>query len=279
MPSDFLLTVESNDDLGAAHHLLTLVCPPGTPAIPSWQAGQFAMIGLGLPAEATDPLLRRPFSLFNLPDGGPGGSRRARFFYKILGRGTAMLSRAAPGETIRCLAPLGNGFRPPQRPGGRLLLVAGGIGSASLHPLALQEMRDGRSPLMLYGCRTASDLAGVGPSREAGVEVLVATDDGTAGRRGFASDLLDSFLRDEGPSAGGRWTVCACGPTAMMKATSQVAARHGAPCYLSLESPMACGFGVCVGCVVGVHGDAATPVRYRRICVDGPVFDASSVIW
>lgn len=279
MPSDLLLTVESNDDLGAGHHLLSLVCPPGGTQLPAWQAGQFAMIGLGLPASATDPLLRRPFSLFNLPDEGPAGSRRAQIFYKVLGRGTAILAHAAPGETIRCLAPLGNGFHPPGRPGGRLLLVAGGIGSASLHPLGLQEMREGRSPLVLYGCRTTADLAGVRPTQEAGIEVRVATDDGSAGRRGFASDLLDDFLRSEGPAARERWTVCACGPTLMMKATAGVAARHGVPCFLSLESPMACGFGVCVGCVVGVRGDAQTPLRYRRICVDGPVFDAAAVIW
>jgi dihydroorotate dehydrogenase electron transfer subunit len=279
MPSDLLLTVESHLDLGAGHHLLTLVCPPGIPSLPPWQAGQFAMIGLGLPAGASDPLLRRPFSLFNLPEDGAAGSRRARFLYKVLGRGTGMLAGASAGEAIRCLAPLGNGFRPPQRPGGRLLLVAGGIGSASLHPLALQERREGRSPLMLYGCRTEADLAGVRPTQETGIEVLVATDDGSAGKRGFASDLLDAFLRDEGPSAKERWTVCACGPTPMMKATSEVAARHGVACFLSLESPMACGFGVCVGCVVGVRGDAETPLRYRRICVDGPVFDAATVIW
>jgi len=279
MPSDRPLRVESNEELGAGHFLLTLACEPGQPLLPPWKAGQFAMIGLGLPDEAGDPLLRRPFSLFNLPDGGPDGSRRASFFYKTLGRGTALLARARPGDAIRCLAPLGNGFQPPRRPGGRLLLVAGGIGSASLHPLAMQEMSEDRPPLMLYGCRTASDLAGIRPSREAGVEVRVATDDGSAGRRGFASELLDGFLREEGPTGGERWTICACGPTAMMKATHDVAARHGVACYLSLESPMACGFGVCVGCVVAVRGDEATPVRYRRICVEGPVVDAATVIW
>jgi dihydroorotate dehydrogenase electron transfer subunit len=279
MPSDRPLRVESNEELGAGHFLLTLACEPGQPLLPAWQAGQFAMIQLGLPDGTGDPLLRRPFSFFNLPEEGAAGSRRARFFYKTMGRGTALLSRARPGDLIRCLAPLGNGFRPPRRAGNRLLLVAGGIGSASLHPLGLQELRDDRAPLMLYGCRTASELAGIRPSQEAGVEVLVATDDGSAGRRGLASDLLDSFLRDEGAAARDRWTVCACGPMPMMKATHEVAARHGVPCYLSLESPMACGFGVCVGCVVGMRGDATTPVRYRRICVDGPVVDAAEVIW
>ena len=273
---DLPLTIEAHEPLGASHHLLTL--STSNPA--RWDPGQFAMISLGQEAQAADPLLRRPFSIFNLP-GSPAGV--LQIFYKVLGRGTALLSRARPGETIRCLAPLGNGFAPRRAQGQRLLLVAGGIGSASLHPLGLQETASGGRPLMLYGCRTEAELAGARPTRDAGIEVRVATDDGSAGRRGFASDLLDDFLKEQGTSARNAWVVCACGPTAMMRATAAVAALHGVDCYASLESPMACGFGVCVGCVVGTT-DLSEPaerrvVRYRRICVDGPVFDAARVIW
>lgn len=276
---DLMLRVDTHEELGASHHLLTLSCPAGSPPLPRWQAGQFAMVGLGLPASSSDPLLRRPFSIFSLPEPGPEPPRHASFFYKILGRGSSLLSRIRPGESLRCLVPLGNGFAPPRAHGQRLLLVGGGIGSASVHPLGLQEMRDGRSALLLYGCRNADELAGAEPSRAAGMEVRVATDDGSAGRRGFASDLLDDFLRAEGPGAAGRWIVCACGPTPMMKATAEVARRHGVTCFLSLESPMACGFGVCVGCVVGIQEPGQDALRYRRICVDGPVFDAAAVTW
>ncbi len=130
---------------------------------------------------------------------------------------------------------------------------------------------------MLSGCRTAADMAGIKYTQDAGVEVLVSTDDGTRGNRGFVSDLLDVTLTAEGANAALRWVICACGPTPMMKATALVAARHGVRCYLSLESPMACGFGVCVGCVVGTKESPDAPLRYRRICVEGPVFDAAQV--
>ena len=196
-----------------------------------------------------------------------------------MGRGTALLSRARAGDAIRCLAPLGNGFDPERPSGSRLLLVAGGIGSASLHPLALKERSAGRSPLVLYGCRTSADLAGIEATVSSGIEVRVATDDGSAGHHGFVSDLLDTFLATEGNGAARRFIICACGPTPMMQATASVAVRHGVRCYLSLESPMACGFGVCVGCVVATRETAESSIRFRRICVDGPVFDAARICW
>lgn len=276
MPADLPLTIEAHEDLGASHFLLSLSIEGAERAFGEWDPGQFVMIGLGQPACVSDPLLRRPFSIFNRP-GRPAG--RLQVLYKVLGRGTAILSTARPGATIRCLGPLGNGFRPPRAEMSRLLLVAGGIGSASLHPLALEESSRGGRPLVLYGCRTAGDVAGIRPTNEAGIECRVATDDGTAGEKGVASDLLDRHLMSDAPGGSSRWVVCACGPTAMMKATAEVADRHGVPCYLSLESPMACGFGVCVGCVTGFREAPGAPLRFRRICVDGPVFDARQICW
>ncbi len=277
MPSDLSLRIVSQADLGAAHFLLTMRPESAGTRLPIWEPGQFAMIALGGPASGTnDPLLRRPFSIFNQPDAREGF---IQIFYKILGRGTALLARARAGDAIRCLMPLGNGFQTTSQE--RLLLVAGGIGSASLHPLAIADRQRGGNPLFLYGCRTASELAGVRPTRDAGVEVLVSTDDGSSGQKGYVIDLLDAFLRREasGPAGVDGWVVCACGPTPMMKATAAVAAHHGVRCLVSLESPMACGFGVCVGCVVGTRGAHEEPLRYRRICVEGPVFDAAQVVW
>lgn len=276
MPSDLSLRIVSQADLGAAHFLLTMRPESAGTRLPRWDPGQFAMITLGPASGTNDPLLRRPFSIFNLP-GSPEGS--VQILYKVLGRGTSLLARARAGDAIRCLMPLGNGFA--TAPGSRLLLVAGGIGSASLHPLAIADRQSGGHPAFLYGCRTASELAGVRPTRDAGVDVLVSTDDGSSGEKGYVSDLLDAFLRREadGPHGLEGWVVCACGPTPMMKATAAVAAHHGVPCLASLESPMACGFGVCVGCVVGTRSEPQAPLRYRRICIDGPVFDAAEVVW
>ena len=270
MPTDLMLQVQAQEDLGASHFLLTLSTVRDERL--SWEPGQFAMITLGEPEGVVDPLLRRPFCIFNLSD-GPSG--RLQFFYKVMGRGTGLLSRLAEGRTIHCLAPLGNGFTRPASETTRLLLVAGGIGSASLHPLALKEIGAGRRPVVLYGCRTAPEVAGIRPTIEAGAEVRIATDDGTEGHHGTVTDLLDRFLEAEGTD----WTICACGPMGMMKTAAAVAKRRGTRCFVSLESSMACGFGVCVGCVVGTHTDGDGPPAYRRICIDGPVFDAEQVVW
>ncbi len=273
MPVDQILRIASHEALGASHFLLGLRREDGGDALPTWAPGQFAMLAPGGDPGATDPLLRRPFSIFNEPGQGHG---ELSFFYKILGRGTALLARARPGDAIRCLAPLGRGFAPTPQGGRRLLLVAGGIGAASLHPLALADRRRGGRPVMIYGCRTAAETAGVRPTRDAGIEIHVATDDGSEGFHGYASDLMDDFLRRHDPSG---WSVCACGPMPMMKATAAVARRHGVPCHVSLESTMACGFGVCVGCVVPVRETPESPLRYARICVEGPVIDAARVVW
>jgi dihydroorotate dehydrogenase electron transfer subunit len=173
MPVDLSLRIESMESLGASHYLLTLLSDV---SLPDWQAGQFAMISVGQHSDTIDPLLRRPFSIYNLPDETPGESRTLQILIKVLGRGSALLSRSRTGDKVRCLAPLGNGFSPERAPGSRLLLVAGGIGAASLHPLALREIRSGGVPVMLYGCRTRDDLAGIGPTLSAGIEVRLRSD-------------------------------------------------------------------------------------------------------
>jgi len=230
------------------------------------------MLSLG---DRQDPLLRRPFSIYNLPE-ATRPARSLQILYKILGRGTSILSRVPRGGSLAALLPLGRGFRPARAPGDQIVLVAGGVGIASLHPLAAGETREGRRPLLLFGCRSALELPGAGATRALGVETLISTDDGSEGGHGFVSDLLDSVLRERGAADK---ILCVCGPTPMMKAAAAVARRHGARCHLSLESSMACGFGVCVGCVIGVRGEGAAGVAYRRTCVDGPVMDASEIVW
>jgi len=269
MPEDLTLRIESNQPLGASYFQMSLSADG---VLPPWKPGQFAMLSLGA---RQDPLLRRPFSIYNLHDEA-ARTRTVKILYKVLGRGTEILSRALPGARLACLLPLGRGFTPERNPGSRLVLVAGGVGVASLHPLAAAEMRAGGAPLLLYGCRTAAEIVGADPTRALGVETLLATDDGSAGARGFVSDLLESELRARGAE---RLTLCACGPTAMLRATAEVARRHGARCYVSLESSMACGFGVCVRCVVGVRRAAEGGVAYKRTCIEGPVMDAAEIVW
>ena len=106
--------------------------------------------------------------------------------------------------------------------------------------------------------------------------MLLSTDDGSAGMKGFASQLLHRVLDEQGAAG---MVVCVCGPTPMMKSTAEVAAKHGARCYLSLESSMACGFGVCVGCVVGVKHGSAGEITYKRTCIEGPVMESEGIVW
>lgn len=269
MPEDRLLRVTSNEPLAGSYHLLTLSADGG---LPPWDPGQFAMIALG---RGHDPLLRRPYSIYNLHD--PLSARaEIQILYKIYGRGSAALASSRVGDELACLFPLGRGFAPGLTDRQQLALVAGGAGVASLHPLAAAEIRAGRSPVLLFGGRNAEEADAAIPTKNLGIETRISTDDGSLGRPGFVSALLDQLLEERGA---GSFVVCACGPTPMMKATAEVARKHGATCYLSLESTMACGFGVCVGCVVGVRTEKDGAPRYLRTCVEGPVMDASEVVW
>jgi dihydroorotate dehydrogenase electron transfer subunit len=148
------------------------------------------------------------------------------------------------------------------------VLVAGGTGIASIHALAARLAR-GCSVEVLLGARTASDLMGEGDFADLGVTLRVATEDGSQGHRGLVTELLAPTLEAEDAAR-----VYACGPTGMMRRCAEIAARRSRPCTVSLENPMACGFGVCLGC--------AAPLRaggFALVCRDGPVFDASAIDW
>ncbi len=240
--------------------------------------GQFFMVR---PADGSDPLLGRPFALFDTyeENGAPAG---IDFGYLVVGKLTGEMARWRPGDLARVWGPLGNGF--PVPPAGRLLMVAGGIGQTPFLGVAREALRlkrygrparriGGTSDrlTLLYGVRSAEYLAGLNDFRLEGLTVRVATDDGSAGRRGFVTGLLDEELAADPPSA-----VYCCGPEPMMHAVAARCAAAGVACWLSLESPMACGFGACFSCVVKVK----TPDGwdYRRSCVEGPVFRADDLV-
>lgn len=232
--------------------------------------GQFVMLQVH---GGRDPLLRRPMSVCR----APGASRRrVEILYKVVGEGTRRLSRQPVGVRLAALGPLGNGFRlPAGRRGGEEpppLLVAGGVGIAIFPFLAEALRARGARPLLLYGARTSRDLVGLDLFRSRGVDVRLATEDGSRGTKGFVTALLEPLLGGAGP----RPAIFACGPTPMLRAVGALALERGAPCQLALESQMPCGIGVCLGCVVACPGDASGPI-YRRVCTEGPVFEAGEV--
>jgi dihydroorotate dehydrogenase electron transfer subunit len=238
--------------------------------------GQFLM--LRLPGRS-DPLLGRPFALYDtvLDDGGhPIG---VDVVYLVVGKMTGLLAEVGASERLEVWGPLGNGF--PDLDGRKHVgLVAGGIGQTPF----LAHVRDllgrrgyGGRPVrrivdrvtLFYGVRTAELAAGVEDFYAAGAEVELASDDGSLGYHGYVTQLLEQHSASD--------HLVGCGPEPMLHALAKLAARRGTPCHVSLETPMACGAGVCFSCVTRVR--TADGWDYRRVCVDGPVFDAACLAW
>jgi dihydroorotate dehydrogenase electron transfer subunit len=254
--------------------------------------GQFVMVRPGAEG-ATDPLLGRPLALYEVVRDEMGRPTAFDVVYLVVGRGTAALSQRRPGERLSVWGPLGNGFGPP--PPGPVLFVAGGIGQTPFlalgrwwlgqahygdgdeKPETTTEHGEGAfaaSAILLYGVRTSALLAGVDDFHRAGIEVELATDDGTAGHHGFVTDLLARRLaRGDRPAK-----VVGCGPPGMLAALARLVEKHDVPCDVSLENQMACGFGVCFSCVVPIRqADGSTDLR--RVCLEGPVVSAKRVDW
>ncbi len=237
---------------------------------PGFAPGQFVMLSPGTcgPAQRSDPLLPRPMAIYRAQRSQQQRSSfNLEILFKVIGRGTALLSEARSGERVRLVGPLGRAFSDPA-PGEDAVIVAGGTGIASVYELAARlAPRTGVS--VLLGARTRDVLMGYEDFSKLGVRLQVATDDGSEGTPGLVTDLLDEAI-DVSPK--GR--VYVCGPTAMMRRVAETAAGRGRPCVASLENTMACGFGVCLGC--------AAPMReggFALTCLDGPMFDAARIAW
>jgi len=238
----------------------------------SWRAGQFVMLSPGAIADAPrlDPLLPRPMAIYRDVDVDGDGGAAIEILYKVSGRGTQLLSEARPGDRVRLVGPLGTPFA-PTAPGQRALLVGGGTGIASLHRLAAESRARG-PVVVLLGARRAADLMGRAEFEALGVDLRIATEDGSAGTRGLVTELLESALAETPPPSGD--AIYACGPTAMMRRAAAIAAAAGRSCQVSLENRMACGFGVCLGCAVP-RADGTIAL----VCRDGPVFAGDGVAW
>lgn len=187
--------------------------------------------------------------------------------YHVVGAGTDELSTLVPGDSVDVLGPIGRGWSPPQDVK-RALLVIGGLGSAPLAMLAHDLRARGVEVDVAVGAPTAVRLVGLEPYRESACSLSISTDDGSRGDAGYctqaAGRLLDSNTYEY---------VATCGPEPMQRIVAQMAAEHAVMCEVSLERRMACGIGACLSCVV------ETRTGPKRACVDGPVFDASEVVW
>ncbi len=313
--------------IAADYFRLRLLCPE---VARQARPGQFAMLRVN---ELRDPFLRRPFSFSQIHPPGekkknPLAEGSVEICYQVVGRGTSLMSQLSQGDRLDLLGPLGNGFW--QMEGRQTsILIGGGIGAAPLLAWA-QELRGTRSlksrslrnpderrleVLFLIGGKTRDHILGASECRKIGIESLVATEDGSLGMRGMATDLLERELlsgRYDSP------VVYACGPPAMLSRVAQMADQFDVPCQVLLESRMACGVGACLGCTVKVREYdlsesqgpesvnnperipslceeesgremtnkgfmpviSETPsLRYARACKEGPVFDSRKIFW
>jgi dihydroorotate dehydrogenase electron transfer subunit len=250
-----------------------LDCPEIAGAI---RPGQFVMLRL---PNTTDPLLSRPFALYDTVLDAAGKPAGIDVVYLVVGKMTGRLVEVGVGENLEVWGPLGRPFLDVGA-SESVTLVAGGIGQTPFLAYARELLgtrgfggdaprRRARKVALYYGVRTAALAAGVDDFRAAGVEVHLASDDGSLGAKGFVTQLLASHGKT-GPLVG-------CGPEPMLHALAKLARDWGVPCQVSLETPMACGVGICFSCVTKVQ----TPDGwdYRRVCVDGPVFDAGRLVW
>jgi dihydroorotate dehydrogenase electron transfer subunit len=225
--------------------------------------GQFVMIRV---QSGLDPLLRRPFSVC-----GTRGNDRFLILYRVVGKGTTILSTVREGKKLSTLGPLGRGFEIP-RSGRESVLVAGGIGVAPLIFLA-QTMKNKEVTLMT-GYRSVAEFIAMGQFGLRSSIVSVSTDDGTSGHHGPVTELLEKHLAR---AANSTPTVFASGPLPMLQRVAVLTLEQDIPCQVSLEANMACGLGACQGCAV-----KASPQEnqtYFHVCQDGPVLRVQSLDW
>jgi dihydroorotate dehydrogenase electron transfer subunit len=261
--------------------------------------GQFVEVRC---SNGIEPLLRRPLGVHRITRAG------IELLYEVIGKGTEMLSRKRPGETLDLIGPLGNGFDitrttndpAPLGPSGlgygagerrTTILIAGGIGVAPLVALAQNLAYSGQRIAyrkknrihVFIGAKTKERILCENDFKKLGCTTHVSTDNGSKGRKGLVSESLSDFLNAKRHTLNA--TVYACGPIGMLKAVAKIAAGYRIPCQVSLEERMACGVGACLGCPVKVlpkvtgYGLRVTGYEYKMVCKDGPVFDAEEIAW
>lgn len=236
-------------------------------------AGQFVHL---LPG-ATH-LFRRAFSIY-ATDPGEG---TFDILQQVLGGGSRGLARLPKGASVDMIGPLGNRF-PALGTGQVPILVGGGLGMAPLRFWAWELARSARRakkrvpPVMILGARSRPQTTAPHGLHALGVRPYWATDDGSRGFHGNVVELLGKLLHEANVDPA-RALVCGCGPEVMMKALAGLCARESVTCYVSLERSMPCGFGVCMGCMVETK-DGTGYETHRRVCRDGPVFDATTIVF
>lgn len=279
-PIDIAARVIANARLSSEYSVLSLAAPEvGARTEP----GQFVMVK---PVGSGDPLLRRPFSVFEVLRDSSGAIIGVSILNKRAGTSTRKLYDLEAGDVVSCLGPLGQPFKTVLPPA-QAWMVAGGVGLAPFATLA-ESLAASRTPTTLfYGARTAEELFYLEFFERLGVSLVLSTENGGRGTRGRVTIPLEASLKalEQGAEA----MVYACGPEPMLEAVAKMAARHSQRSQVSVERVMGCGLGGCYSCVVPVkhRGDLSSEApgakeehaNLVRSCISGPVFDGAELVW
>jgi dihydroorotate dehydrogenase electron transfer subunit len=269
MAVDLSAEVIANTRLSADYNALALAAPVIASSV---SPGQFVMIRA---APGHDPLLRRPFSVFEILRDQEGAPTGISILNKRIGPVTRLLFDARPGAVVACLGPLGRSFTIAEPPT-EAWMVAGGVGLAPFLSLAEALAPRRVRTTLFYGARSGRELFYLDRFRSLGAELVLSTEDGTTGEHGRITLPLERALSARVREA--PLMLYACGPEGLLAACAGLAKRHHRPCQVSVERVMGCGLGGCYSCVVPMRGDDGA-VHHVRSCLAGPVLSAQDIVW
>jgi dihydroorotate dehydrogenase electron transfer subunit len=258
--------VIANTRLSPDYNVIALAAPDIAAAT---APGQFVMVKAG---RRTDPLLRRPFSVFEVLRSN-GRVEGLTLLSKRVGVTTGLLFDSVEGDTVSCLGPLGRPFTLVDPPG-EAWMVAGGVGLAPFATLGESLIERGTKTTLFYGARSGAELFYLEWFEQRGIRLILATEDGSAGDRGRITLPLERELQRANADD---VMIYGCGPEPMLEAVAHVAARFRRPSQLSVERVMGCGMGGCYSCVIPVRDGRAH--HYVRSCIAGPVFRGADLVW
>lgn len=247
-----IVPISENEPVSPGYHHMAVQAPSFARFC---NPGQFCLLRI------PGVFLRRPLSIYRVD------REKVEFLYKVSGAGTRILSGMKAGEPIDILGPLGKGYDVSMAQSRTPVLVAGGIGIASLNFLAERLRKPG---ILLYGAQGKHDLLGLDTFRKRKWRIHFSTIDGTRGLRGLVTKLCENELDEKVCRSA---ALFACGPNAMLKNVAAIALHKKVPGFVCLEEKMACGVGICQGCAV------RTKNGYKKVCSDGPVFDIRDIDW
>jgi dihydroorotate dehydrogenase electron transfer subunit len=236
------------------------------------QPGQFLMIRV---TETYEPFLPRPMSVHRIIKNKKGEAEGFQVLFKIAGKGTKLLAEKTEGEQLQILGPLGKGFR-IDKTCSEALIVAGGIGVAPMVFLIEELARTSAKIKAFIGGATSQDLPALNIFKKHAHDLFITTEDGSQGKKGMITESFEKYLTNGNKAKNS--IIYACGPKGMLKQVASLSNKYKLPCQLSFESRMACGLGACLGCVIKTKS-GHNNYHYKRVCVEGPVFNAQEVIW